>query len=526
MSTPGVRADEFRESSVRKLNPGRYLSVTDVVLTTTHALRGAGSTERTQSVVASSYVKLARRIAFLAAVGLAASLVGALSLFAVTALNVGSPVKSGAANPYTSIIVCAAVIRGGLFVWRRPDKHRRYDGYFDEIVDAVKQATLGSLAVVVFTFFWRDGMRNHDFSYSRLVFVMDWAVSALLLCIVACAAKRALGRLRRAGHDSLNVIVMGSTGTSAALVSALDAHPETGYHVVGIVDDCTSDDCDAVEELRQLAATLKIDEVVLASPALSRNDIYRLVSLPELQNTQVAAAPDLFGLPPTKVRLAPVGDFPLLALGHEPLPGARRFVKRAIDVLVAGFVLVAASPVMLAVAVAIRLNSAGPILFRQNRVGMDGRLFRVLKFRTMTTDAPTTIHEEYVTAALIEPNGNIGGGLHKLVDDPRITSIGRFLRRFSLDELPQLVNVLRGDMSLVGPRPALAFEVELYTNRQRRRLDVRPGMTGLWQVSGRNRLPILQMLELDAQYAERWTILQDLRILLRTVPALLRREAA
>ncbi len=521
MEAAGVIAEEIRESSVRKLNPVRYLSVTDVVLGTTHALRGSRAAQRTQSVVASSTVKLVRRVAFLTAVGLGAALAGALSLIVATTANIGT-----LSGPYASIVVWAAAVRGALFVWNRPDRHRRYHGYFDEVVDAVKQATMGSLAIVVFTFFWRDGMRNHDFSYSRLVFVIDWAVAALLLSLVACGGKHVLGQLRRKGHDSLNVVVMGSTGTSASLVSAMDQHPETGYHVVGVVDDCTSDDCDAVEELRQLAATIRIDEVVLASPALSRSDIYRLVSLPELHNAQVAAAPDLFGLPPTKVRLAPVGDFPLLALGHEPLPGARRFVKRAIDVFVAGAVLLAASPVMLAVAIAIRMNSAGPILFRQNRVGMDGRPFRVLKFRTMTTDAPTTIHEEYVTAALVEANTDHGGGLHKLVDDPRITSVGRFLRKFSIDELPQLVNVLRGDMSLVGPRPALAFEVELYTNRQRRRLDVRPGMTGLWQVSGRNRLPILQMLELDAQYAERWTFAQDLRILLRTIPALLRREAA
>jgi exopolysaccharide biosynthesis polyprenyl glycosylphosphotransferase len=457
---------------------------------------------------------------------LAAALAGAISLTVIVSTNVGWPFASGGAGPYASIIVCAAVVRGGLFLFSRPDRHRRYDGYFDEVIDAVKQASLGSLAIVVFTFFWRDGMRFHSFSYSRAVFVFDWLLSAAALSFVAAGTKSALGALRRAGHDSLNVVVMGSTASSQALVSAMDQHPEAGYQVIGVVDDCTTDDCDAVEELRQLAARFRIDEVVLASPALSRKDIYRLVSLPELHHTQVAAAPDLFGLPPTKVRLTPVGDFPLLSLGAEPLPGARRFVKRFVDVLVAGIVVVLASPVFLAVGLAIRFTSSGPVLFRQKRIGMDGRPFSVLKFRTMTTDAPTTIHEDYVTAALNGDSSDGGAGLHKLVNDPRITSVGKFLRTFSLDELPQLLNVLRGDMSLVGPRPALPFEVELYTNRQRRRLDVRPGMTGLWQVSGRNRLPILQMLELDAQYAERWTFAQDLRILLRTIPAILRREAA
>jgi exopolysaccharide biosynthesis polyprenyl glycosylphosphotransferase len=471
--------------------------------------------------VASSRVLLARRIAFLLAGGVLAGLAGLVSLFALTSLYVGSPFANRPAGPYASIIVCAALVRAGLFIWNRPDNHRRYHGYFDEVVDAVKQATYGSLAIVVFTFFWRDGMRNHDFSYSRALFAMDWALSAALLACVAIATKQTLGRLRRAGHNSLNVVVMGSSGTSGALVAAMDAHPETGYHVVAVIDDRDPAHGDPLEELRELAATLKIDEVVLTSPDLTRKDVERLVSLPELSRSKVTAAPHLFGLPPTKARLSPVGDFPLLTLSHEPLPGARRAFKRGLDIVIAATVLIVTAPVMLLTALAVRLTSHGPSLFRQERIGMDGQRFRVLKFRTMHVDADTTAHREFVAEQFASD-----GTASKIPDDPRITRFGAFLRLTSIDELPQLLNVLVGHMSIVGPRPALDYEVAHYQDWQRRRLEVRPGLTGLWQVSGRSKLSFQEMHRLDIEYIDTWTPFTDVRIIARTIPALLRRDAA
>jgi lipopolysaccharide/colanic/teichoic acid biosynthesis glycosyltransferase len=216
----------------------------------------------------------------------------------------------------------------------------------------------------------------------------------------------------------------------------------------------------------------------------------------------------------------------LLTLLHEPLPGIRRATKRTIDVLLAGTGLVIAGPLMLATALAIRVKSPGPILFRQQRVGMDGRPFEMLKFRTMEPCADTGAHERYVTE-LIRGNGQRpDGALYKLVGDARVTGLGRFLRRFSIDETPQLLNVLRGDMSLVGPRPPLPYEVAVYEDWHRRRLEAKPGLTGLWQVSGRSRLTFDQMVRLDLHYIENWSPLLDLRIALRTIPAMLRRDAA
>ncbi len=199
-------------------------------------------------------------------------------------------------------------------------------------------------------------------------------------------------------------------------------------------------------------------------------------------------------------------------------------LKRALDLTLGSFALVLVLPLMLLVALGIRASSGPPVLLRQTRVGRRGETFELLKFRTMRADASDSLHRAYVRQWIAgKPAAATDGGaeVFKLQDDSRITPIGKWLRRFSLDELPQLFNVLRGEMSLVGPRPALPYEVELYHERHHRRLETLPGITGLWQVSGRNRLGFEQMVKLDIEYLERWSLGQDLRILARTVTAVL-----
>jgi lipopolysaccharide/colanic/teichoic acid biosynthesis glycosyltransferase len=189
--------------------------------------------------------------------------------------------------------------------------------------------------------------------------------------------------------------------------------------------------------------------------------------------------------------------------------------KRAMDITGASCLLLVLLPILAIIAVLVRCSSTGPILFRQQRVGKGGRVFCLYKFRTMIDDSDPSSHEAYYRM-LVAGCGERIGGVFKLANDPRITPIGRMLRRFSLDELPQLLNVLRGEMSLVGPRPPVPYEVELYGARERQRLSVTPGMTGLWQVSGRNMLSFQQMIDLDLVYIDRWSIWLDLLILLRT----------
>jgi lipopolysaccharide/colanic/teichoic acid biosynthesis glycosyltransferase len=200
-----------------------------------------------------------------------------------------------------------------------------------------------------------------------------------------------------------------------------------------------------------------------------------------------------------------------------------RCVKRGFDILGASVLLITCAPLLTAIAIAIRATSRGPAVFRQVRVGADERTFRMLKFRTMSFGCSTDPHERYVRA-LLTGRVSTNSGMFKLADDSRVTRVGRWLRRTSLDELPQLFNVLFGQMSLVGPRPVLPYEAPLLRGEQRLRFTVRPGMTGLWQVSGRNRLDFADQLALDARYVKSQTFLLDLKILLRTLPAVLTQE--
>ena len=213
---------------------------------------------------------------------------------------------------------------------------------------------------------------------------------------------------------------------------------------------------------------------------------------------------------------------------RRPGPAVSRLVMYALDVVLAGLLLVVAAPVLTVIALLIRVSSPGPVLFRQLRIGHLEQPFAMLKFRTMHVDCDDRLHRDFVTRML---SGDTAGeaapdGVFKLADDPRVTRIGHFLRRTSLDELPQLVNVLRGEMSLVGPRPALPWEIDLYGPTHRLRFQVRPGMTGLWQVRGRNRVDLARALDLDVEYVARQSVRLYLLILVMTVPAVLRGDGA
>lgn len=207
------------------------------------------------------------------------------------------------------------------------------------------------------------------------------------------------------------------------------------------------------------------------------------------------------------------------------LPLWGRALKRSVDIVVAATTLLVLLPIGIAIAVAVRLDTDGPAFFIQTRVGLDGRTFRFFKFRTMVVNNDDAAHREYV-ASLIRGEAVQEGGIYKLSFDPRVTRVGRFLRRFSLDELPQLLNVLLGQMTLVGPRPALPCETDLYDDVARERLRVKPGVTGLWQVSGRCELDFQQMVDLDVTYWKQWNLWMDVRILARTPKAVLSARGA
>ena len=247
--------------------------------------------------------------------------------------------------------------------------------------------------------------------------------------------------------------------------------------------------------------------------------------MPETKLAQHPTVPSPVAKPDALVLAEPGARTARRGAAGEAAAGAARLARRALDVLLASMVLVCLLPVLLLVAALIKLDSPGPVLFRQRRLGRAMRPFTVLKFRTMSTDATSDAHARYIAEACAPQDDRNGSGLKKLTNDPRVTRVGRTLRRLSIDEIPQLFNVLAGQMALVGPRPAIEYELEHYEPSHFRRFNVRPGITGLWQVSGRSALGFKEMLDLDAEYATRATFGSDLRILARTPAAAVRNSA-
>ena len=260
-------------------------------------------------------------------------------------------------------------------------------------------------------------------------------------------------------------------------------------------------------ELRELVAWTNADRLVIDPHLLPPDDMLELVRTAKDAGARVSLLPNVLDVVGTSVAFDDLHGMTLLGVPRFGLSASSRRLKRAFDVVATSVGLVAIAPVLAMIAVAIRLDSRGPVFFRQTRIGRDGRPFRIWKFRTMVPDA------EALKVDLHADNG----GLFKLADDPRVTRVGRMLRRTSLDELPQLFNVLAGDMSLVGPRPLIACEDEQITGSGRQRLHLTPGMTGRWQLLGSTRVPLAEMVKLDYLYVAGWSLWGDLKILLRTV---------
>ncbi len=331
-----------------------------------------------------------------------------------------------------------------------------------------------------------------------------------------------LRSLRATGHNVRNVLIAGSGARAAYVKEVIDRHPGWGLEVVGFVDDLSDDHrvevpVEAIRDLQSMNELLReqvIDEIIVACPRRMLDVFLPVVDRATAAGVPITLLSDIFGDLLPAPRIKRFGTLPALAFApvhHEPLGLA---VKRAVDIVGSGIGLLVASPVLAVAALAIKLTSPGPVLFRQNRCTLNGRQFVMPKLRTMFVDS------EARRAELAQLN-EMDGPVFKIANDPRITPVGRFLRRYSLDELPQLWSVFKGDMSLVGPRPPIPGEVAEYRTFERRRLSMRPGLTCLWQVSGRNEIGFEDWVRMDLEYIDTWSLRSDIQILARTVPAVL-----
>ena len=327
---------------------------------------------------------------------------------------------------------------------------------------------------------------------------------------------------RRTGRNTRNLLVIGAGPRAARALATIEQHPEWGLCVLGFVDDGDSDFVPLVPsekvhkmvELPQLLRDSTVDEVLVACPRAMLDSIVPVVHECAQIGVPVTLLTDLFGdeLPPPRIgRFDSLGTVTFAPVHHNE---AELAVKRAVDIVGAAIGLVLTAPIVGLAALAIKLDDGGPAIFRQWRCGLNGRQFRMLKLRTMVPDA------DRMKADLLHLN-ELDGPVFKITDDPRVTRVGRYLRKWSIDELPQFWNVFRGDMSLVGPRPPTPDEVVLYEGSDRRRLSMRPGLTCLWAVAGRNHITFDEWMRLDLEYIDTWGLGLDARIALRTIPAIL-----
>jgi len=309
----------------------------------------------------------------------------------------------------------------------------------------------------------------------------------------------------------------------------------TQYEFIGFLD-ADALGCDyrgypvlgRAEQLSDIHRVHPCLEAAVAIPDAPLADQARMVELCEKSRLRWWVVPWVYRSAPTGLRVDTVGLIPMVGRRGSNVEGLNYLVKRSFDVVCASLILIVAMPVIALAALAILIFDGRPIFFRQQRIGALGRRFEMLKLRTMKTTAADSVHRQYVQRWISDgrnanADGN-GGTVFKLANDSRVTRVGRILRKFSLDELPQIFNVVRGDMSLIGPRPALPYELEHYQDWHRRRLEGMPGITGLWQVSGRNQVSFDEMVKLDVKYLEDWSLTTDIGILFRTIPVLLRGE--
>ncbi len=414
---------------------------------------------------------------------------------------------------------CAVLTASAIFIFRNerlytPARGRRL---LDEVYRIANGTTTAILLIMALTFFFQPLV------FSRAVYVYTAITMVVLLSLARFVEHRIQARLRARGIGVDRVLIVGAGEVGKALMRTIIAQPNLGYQIVGFVDD--DPEVGAMDigrfkalggsaQLPHLLHELSVNEVIISLPWSVRDKIVSIRDLCQRHGIITKIVPDLFQVSLSAVEIDDVGGVPLVTARDIRIGGVNSLIKRAIDLLLGALLFLIAAPIMLAVAALIRLDSSGPVIFSQERVGRGGKRFVAHKFRSMRVGA----EEERERLRILNEGTD---ALFKIKNDPRRTSIGRWIRRASLDELPQLWNVLRGEMSLVGPRPQIVAEVEQYQDWHKRRLEVSPGITGLWQVSGRSELTFDEMVMLDIYYIENWSPIMDVWILLKTIPMVL-----
>jgi exopolysaccharide biosynthesis polyprenyl glycosylphosphotransferase len=426
-------------------------------------------------------------------------------------------------SDYLPLLPVALVIWAVLLLSSGGYRSHRTVPLIDEAWGVIRVSFLGAAVLTLTIFALRLGERLLEDQISRSWILLFALLSCLILLTEKLAIRLSSRYVRSHGLNYRTILIVGTNATARAIARSIDLHRFWGFRLLGFVESGENGAepgpwshpvLGGIEDLPRLVEEHPVDDVIFA---VRRQDLDRMQEVFEiLQELGIRTrfAMNLFPDVRARVQLEDLDGMPLLTFSTTPTGPLQLMAKRLLDVGVSGLLLLLGLPLVVIIAGAIKITSGGTVLFRQTRCGLNGRYFTLYKFRTMVHDAEARRQEIFHL-------NEMGGPAFKLRHDPRVTRLGRLLRKFSLDELPQLWNVLRGDMSLVGPRPPIPEEVAQYQRWQRRRLSMKPGLTCLWQISGRNEVDFDRWMQLDLEYIDSWSPSLDLKILLKTIPVVL-----
>jgi len=430
--------------------------------------------------------------------------------------------------PYQDYVGLEVSITLGLLLilWLRGVYRVRATGHWVRHFSVILSATTTGLVVLtVYEYFFTkspDLLFSSSNGASRGLITYTWIGATITLFLGRQIISAGLVFAYRHGLRRARLLMIGSGRLGKMMMQHIAATPRLGYQIIGFIDDEEAPvsrfgrfkALGTISDMERIIREYQIDEVLIALPAHQHQQIIRSVRLCERAGANFKLIPDLYELSLSRIDMDTMEGIPLIGIKSTGIGPWQHSLKRGIDILVAGFVLILGSPIWLLTALAIKLESRGPVFFKQERLGYRGQPFRLYKFRSMRDHAESDLKH-------LRPLNEVSGPMFKLKADPRRTRVGKFIRKTSIDEIPQLLNVLKGDMSLVGPRPPLSSEVDRYEEWEKGRLEVRPGITGLWQVRGRSELDFDEMVLMDLYYIENWSLGLDLQILLQTIPAVL-----
>lgn len=388
-----------------------------------------------------------------------------------------------------------------------------------EILKVTKAVAFSSIIAALAIF----GLKLEIFS--RFIFIATAILLILTLSSWRTVKRLLIRRLVLKGGLSLNVLIVGAGKAAVSLLEEIQNNPYFGLKIIGFLDDYKSADVSGfpilgkINDLKNIVQRKFIDEIYVTIPSQRERVSQVLLQAEELGRTVRVVADNFNSLYFGKIGIKYIGFVPLVSYHEQGLHGSENFIKRLLDILISGIGLILLLPLFIVIALLIKIDSPGPVFYIAKRCGKKGRVFNFYKFRSMIKDAD-------MQKEALRHKSDVKGPVFKIKDDPRITRIGKILRRYSLDELPQLFNVFKGDMSLVGPRPPTPDEVEKYDFWQMRRLSIRPGLTCLWQVRGRSDLSFYKWMKWDLWYIDNWSLGLDFMILFWTVPAVFKKEGA